>query len=183
MKRLTSGMHRSRKLRGTVMPGVGLLMLLRLMKFLLFVLISSVAFSTATVAQCKLHLRIGAKVPVKCLPDGETRYVATHPSQFRPFIERIVAGVNYTIAFDEENQHIKYIHTIDRAFRTANRLRFGSQIKITRKQITGGYGWYTFAGRTPDGWDIIVADIASLNDWKEGEKRSVTIGGFKKGDN
>lgn len=156
------------------------------MKSLLFVLICTVAFSTATVAQCKIHLRIGAKVPAKCLPseDEDTRYVATHPSQSRPFIERIVAGVKYTIAFDEETHHIKYIHTSDRAFRTANRLRIGSQIKVTRKHITGGYGgWYTFAGRTPDGWDIIVADEASLNDWKDGETRSVTIGGFKKGGN
>lgn len=156
------------------------------MKSLVFVLMCTVAFSTATVAQCKIHLRIGAKVPVKCLPSqGEdTRYVATHPSQSRPFIERIVAGVNYTIAFDEETHHIKYIHTIDRAFRAPHRLRIGSQIKVTRKQITGGYGgWYTFAGRTQDGWDIIVADIASFKDWKEGEMRLVTIGGFKKGGN
>ena len=92
--------------------------------------------------------------------------------------------MKYTIAFDEETHHIKYIHTSDSAFRTANRLRIGTQIKVTQKQITGGYGgWYTFAGRTPDGWDIIVEDIALLNDWKEGETRSVTIGGFKKGGN
>jgi opacity protein-like surface antigen len=155
------------------------------MKSLLLVSVCIAAFSTATAAQCNIKLRIGAKVPVKCLPteDDETRYVATHPSTFRPFIERVVAGVTYTIAFDEDTHQIKYIHTIDRAFRTSNGLRIGSHIRVSAKQITGGYGgWYTFAGRTPDGWDIIIAD-EPLNDWKEGETRMVTVGGFKKGGN
>src|SRR5215831_12840125 len=73
-------------------------------------------------AQCNIKLKIGARLPVKCLPteDEGDKLVATHPSQSRPFIDRVVGGVKYTIAFDEETHHIKYIHTIDRAFRTAN---------------------------------------------------------------
>jgi hypothetical protein len=160
-------------------------MLFRFNKSLLLALVCIAACSTASIAQCNIRLKIGARLPVKCLPtedEGDKR-VATHPSQFRPFIERVVGGVKYTIAFDDETHHIKYVHTIDRAFRTAKGLRIGSQIKASLKQITGGYGgWYTFAGRTPDGWDIIIADGA-LNDWKEGETRTVTVGGFKKGGN
>ncbi len=155
------------------------------MKSLLLASACLAAFSTVTVAQCNIKLRIGARVPVKCLPTGDedNKYVATHPSQFRPFIERAIASVKYTIAFDEETHHIKYIHTSDRTFRTANGLRIGSQIKVSLKQITGGDGgWYTFAGRTSDGWDIIIA-AEPLNDWKEGETRMVIIGGFKKGGN
>ena len=153
------------------------------MRALLLVLICIVALSPVAVAQSKLSLRVGAKIPTKYLPseDEDTNYVATHPSQFRPFIERTIAGVKYTIAFDEDTHRIKYIHTTDRAFRTAHGLRVGSQITVARKQITGGFGgWYTCAGRTSEGWDIIVAD---LSDWKEGATRMVVIGGFKKGGN
>jgi hypothetical protein len=160
-------------------------MFLTFMKSLLLALFCLAAFATASVAQCNLKLRIGAQVPVKCLPTGDedNKYVATHPSQFRPAIERVVGRVKYTIAFDDDTHHIKYIHTSDRAFRTANGLRIGSQIKVSLKQITGGDGgWYTFAGRTSDGWDVIIAD-QPLNDWKEGETRMVTVGGFKKGGN
>jgi hypothetical protein len=160
-------------------------MLFRFNKSLLLAMVCIAVYSAAAIAQCNIKLKIGARLPIKCLPteDEGDKHVATHPSQFRPFIERVVGGVKYTIAFDEETHHIKYIHTIDRAFRTANGLRIGSQIKVSLKQITGGDGgWYTFAGRTPDGWDIIIASGA-LDDRKEGETRTVIVGGFKKGGN
>jgi hypothetical protein len=152
-------------------------------KSLLLALVCIAACSVAAIAQCDIKLKIGAKLPVKCLPteDEGDKYVATSPSQFRPSVARVIGGVKYTIAFDEETHHIKYIHTIDRAFRTKNGLRVGAQIKVSLNQITGGYGgWYTFAGRAPDGWDIIIGS-GTLDDWKEGETRMVTVGGFKKG--
>jgi len=160
-------------------------MLFRFNKSLLLAVVCIAAYSAAAIAQCNIKLKIGARLPVKCLPteDEDEKRIATHPSQSRPFIERMVGGVKYIIAFDEETHRIKFIHTIDRAFRTANGLRPGSEIKVPLKQITGGYGgWYTFAGRAPDGWDIIIDDL-SLNDWKEGETRTVIIVGFKKGGN
>ncbi|HEX5082075.1 MAG TPA: hypothetical protein VFY40_08515 [Blastocatellia bacterium] len=160
-------------------------------KSLLLVWVCIAACSTATIAQCKITLKIGARLSVKCLPteDEDHPRIATAPAQSRPFIERVVGGVKYIVAFDEETHRIKFIHTVDRAFRTKNGLRVGYQIRVSRKQITGGCcGWYTLAGQTLDGWDIIIArknilDDEGLNDWKEGEIRTVTIGAFIKGGN
>jgi len=156
------------------------------MKVLFVSLICSVAFATTVVAQSDIKLKIGAKLPYKYLPreDKEERRIATHPSQSRPFIENTIAGVKYTIAFDEETRKIRYIHTMDRAFRTTNGLHVGSKIEVTQEQIHSFGGWYTFAGTTPDGWQIISAkDEASLGEWKEGQTKTIIIGGFSKGGN
>lgn len=155
------------------------------MKSLFLATIFGVMLSGTAVAQCKLQLKIGAKISAKCLPNKDEALdrVATAPSQSRPFIKLKIAGVQYTVAFDEETRRIKYIHTSDRTFRTVNGLQAGSQIKVTQEQLTDGFGgWYTFAGQTPDGWDVIVGTDL-LNDWKKGEVRTLTIGGFKKGGN
>jgi hypothetical protein len=152
---------------------------------LLLALVCIASCSTAAIAQCKINLKIGASLPVKCLPteDEDKPRVATAPAQSRPFIKRVVGGIKYMIAYDDETHRIKFIHTVDRAFQTKNGLRVGYQIKVSRKQITGGCcGWYTFAGSTPDGWDIIISP-ENLDDWREGETRTVAIGAFKKGGN
>ena len=141
--------------------------------------------STGTDGECKLNLKLGAKIPANCLAlEGEElKLLATHPGQLRPFIERIVRKVKYAIAYDEKTHRIKYIHTVDQAFRTANGLHVGSQIKVTREQVSGGFGgWYTFGGRTSDGWDIIIPDVDS-DDWESDEIRTVMVSGFKKGGN
>ncbi|MFN0109256.1 MAG: hypothetical protein ACKVZH_10425 [Blastocatellia bacterium] len=161
------------------------------LKSLFLVVFGITALSSTVSAQCKFDLKIGAKIPAKCLPkkSEERKYIATHPSQLRPFIEQKVDGVKYTVAFDEETRRIKYIHTVDRAFRTVNGLQVLSRIEVTKEQITGGFGgWYTFAGQTPDGWDIIVASPLlpsdeKKSDWKKDEVKTMTIAGFKKGGN
>lgn len=152
------------------------------MKLLIIVTLWIVMLSTITAAQCKLSPKLGAKIPAKCLPqedDGQPR-IAIAASDSRPFIQGIFRSVRYIVAYDEDTRRIKYIQTLDRVFRTANGLHVGSQIKVTQDQISGGCcGWYTFAGRTPDGWDIIIPNV-DANDWKAGETRTVVIAGFKK---
>jgi hypothetical protein len=155
-------------------------------KVLFLTLICAVTLATIVVAQSDLKLKIGAKLPHKYLPreDEEERRIATNTSQSRPFIEKAIAGVKYTIAYDEQTRKIRYIHTLDRAFRTKNGLHVGSNIEVTREEIHSFGGWYTFAGTTPDGWQIISAkDESSLGEWKEGETKTITIGGFSKGGN
>ena len=90
------------------------------MKILLLVLICVGSFSFPIFAQVNLHLKIGARIPIRYLPseDEEGKYIATHPSQFRPYIEKMVDGVRYIIAYDGETRKIKYIQTTDRSFRT-----------------------------------------------------------------
>ncbi|MBK8464469.1 MAG: hypothetical protein IPL32_01435 [Chloracidobacterium sp.] len=156
------------------------------MKVLFLSLICLVAFTAAVVAQSDLKLKIGAKIPYQYLPteDETAPYIATHPSQFRPFIKKTIAGVTYTVAYDEESRKIRYIHTIDRTFRTKSGLSVGSKIVVTQKQVYSFGGWYTFAGKTSDGWQIISAeDETSLGEWKQGETKTITIGGFSKGGN
>jgi hypothetical protein len=63
-------------------------------------------------------------------------------------------------------------------------LHVGSNIGVTREQVHSFGGWYTFAGTTPDGWQIIsTKDESSLGEWKVGETKTITIGGFSKGGN
>jgi len=153
------------------------------MKVLCSIVVCVIAFASIGVAQSDIKLKVGAKLPRKYVLESEGQ-MATHPSQFRPFIKKTIARVKYTIAFDQENRKILYIHTLDKAFRTANGLHVGSKIKVTRKQIRSFGGWYTFAGSTPDGWQIISAESeASLGGWKESERKTITIGGFSKGGN
>jgi hypothetical protein len=153
------------------------------MKVLVSFVVCVVALTSVGVAQSDIKLKIGAKLPRQYVLEFAGQ-IATHPSQFRPFIKETIAHVKYTIAFDEENRKIRYIHTVDRAFRTANGLHVGSEIKVTRKQLHSFGDWYTFAGTTPDGWQIISAETeASLGEWKESERKTVTIGGFSKGGN
>ena len=138
---------------------------------------------TNAVCQSKIRLKIGAQIPHRYLPgeDDERPRIAASESQSWPFIKTRIAGVEYIIGFDDENHRITLIQTIDREFRAANGLRVGSKIKITREQLNIHRLWYTFAGMTPDGWRIIVADDQkSLDNLKSGETRSVTVGGFLK---
>ena len=151
------------------------------MKVVCSFVVCLIALASVAVAQSDIKLKVGAKLPRKYVLESEGQ-MATHPSQFRPFIKKTIARVQYTIAFDEENRKIRYIHTLDRAFRTANGLHVGSKIQVSQKQLNSFGGWYTFAGTTPDGWQIISAETAaSLGEWKENERKMITIGGFSKG--
>jgi len=153
------------------------------MKLALLSLICLLSLAATTVAQSGIKLKIGATLPHRYLPreDDEHPVMASSESQVWPFIEAKVRGVKYIIGFDDGDHRIRFIHTIDRAFRTADGLHVGSKTQVTLDQLNVRHFWYTFAGTTRDGWQIIVADTEeSLSNMKAGETRTVTIGGFSK---
>ena len=99
------------------------------------VILTQCLFSFAFVPQDDIKLEVGAKLNRKYLPKKVNVYIATHPSNFRPYIRRKIAGVEYLIAYDEKSRRITYIHTSDTKFHTAGGLKVGSQISLTRDQL------------------------------------------------
>ena len=119
------------------------------MKMLIGCVLALLVF--APVQQSDIKLEIGAKLPRKYIPRKITQQIATHPSQFRPYIRKTIADVDYIIAFDEKTREIRYIHTYDKDFRTVNGLRVGSVITFTREQLDIIPSWEIRAPATPDG--------------------------------
>jgi hypothetical protein len=162
------------------------------MKIVFIVLLGIMALMPITFAQANIKLKIGTKLPRKYLPkeDEQGKQIATHPSQFRPFIEKTVGQIKYLIAYDDKTYKIKYLETRDKRFKTGNGLQVGSKIEVTRDTLTIYGGWYIFAAPTPDGWRPIVGpelpmneNEKSLREMAVGEKRTVTIWAFTKGGN
>jgi len=139
--------------------------------------------------QSDIKLEVGAKLPRKYVPRKITQQIATHPSQFRPYIHKTIADVDYLIAFDEKTREIHYIHTDDKDFRTVNGLRVGSAITFTREQLDIIPSWEIRAPATPDGWYPVVGmDLPMLGGdfvekLKDGEPATMQIGSFSKGEN
>ena len=162
------------------------------MKVLFLSLICLVVFANVAVAQSEIKLKIGAKLPREYVKESQGQ-MATHPNQFRPFIRKTIADVNYIIAFDEENRKIRWIYTMDEDFCTAKGLCVGSKIKVTRDQLKIYPTWYIYAPITSDGWLPVVGSSLldgfdensenSLSNLKNGEIRTVEISGFQKGGN
>lgn len=153
------------------------------MQRLLLFFICLITSATVAGGQTNFKLKIGAKLPRKDAAESNS-LIATHPSQTRPFIQKTICGVKYIIAFEEETRKIRFIHTLDRNFRTTMGLRVGSQLTVTRAQITIYPSWYILAPGTPDGWQpIVIGDEELLGKLKDGEGVTVTIGGFIKGGN
>jgi hypothetical protein len=153
-----------------------------------FVALALCLFSLTFVPQEKTKLEIGAKLSRKYIPKKVTEQIATHPSQFRPFIKRTIDGVEYIIAYDEKNREIKYIHTTDKNFRTASGLRVGSEIPLKREQLVVYPSWEIRAPKTSDGWyPVVGVDLPIGYDlvgaFKDDETKMVTIIGFSKGGN
>jgi hypothetical protein len=142
----------------------------------------------AAVPQSDIKLSIGAKLPRKYV-SAKIGKIATHPSQFRPYINKTIADVDYIIAFDEKTREIRYIHTADKDFRTVNGLRVGSKITITREKLEILPSWEIRAPATPDGWlPVVGLDLPMLNrdfveKLKDGEPAEMTISSFSKGGN
>jgi len=154
-----------------------------IMKVLILPLIFVFAFVFVTQAQSDIKLRIGAKLPRKYTNNSEGQIV-TAPSQSRPFIRKTIAKVDYIIAFEEKSRKIRFIQTLDKDFRTSNGLHTGSKITLNQKQLNIYQNWHIFAPTTPDGWrPIVIGNEDSLNKLKNGETKTITIGGFIKGGN
>lgn len=153
------------------------------MKVLFLPLVSIFLFVFVAEAQSDIKLKIGAKLPNKYVTESDGQ-IATHPNTFRPFIKKKIDNVQYTIAFEEKSRKIRFIHTTDKSFQTKNGLRVGSEISLSRNQLSVNPIWYIFAPTTSDGWrPIINASEESLSKLKDNETKTFIIGGFIKGGN
>lgn len=158
------------------------------MKVLFLFLACFLIFNFSVVAQSDIKLEIGAKLSRKYVSLSKS-YMLTAANQTRPFIETTIYDVEYLIAFDQKTRKIKYIHTIDDNFRTANGLTVDSKITFTREELIIFPYWEVRAPATPDGWFPVIADDASpfgidfITKLKKGEKATTEISGFSKGSN
>jgi len=119
-------------------------------------LISCILLMAAPAAEPKLRLKIGARLNARLVPKTPTNWTTSHVSQFDPCIERSVEGARYRIAYEQKTRRITFLYTQDEAFRTADGLRVGSYIEVTREQIHPYPGWYIFGPATRDGWRPVL---------------------------
>jgi hypothetical protein len=161
------------------------------MKVLFIFLACFAVLTPVASAQSDIKLEIGAKLPRRYVPRRIKELMGTGPTQARPFIRKNIGGIEYYIAFEEKTRKIKYISTSDKNFYTMNGLHFGSEIIVTRDQLTIYPQWYIFAPATPDGWIPILDPLSgeegnlrtSLSKLKGGEKTTIRIVSFiKSGD-
>jgi hypothetical protein len=134
-----------------------------------------------------VKLEINARLPRALIPAKLTQRLQVNSSQTWPYVETVVNGIKYTIAFNERTRRITYLYTSDDKFRTVNGLRIGAELTFTSAQlIIIPYGEVR-GPRTPDGWFPVVAHDSPLgggpfiNSLKDGEKTTMTISGFAKG--
>jgi len=144
---------------------------------------------SAPVSQSDVKLEIGAKLNRKFIPRKISQMIATHPNQLRPFIKQTIDGVTYVIAFDEKTREIKYIHTDDKNFRTANGLRVGADLSVAKNELVSYLGWEIRAPVTPDGWYPVVGyDMPKVGGMsgvglRDSDTATLTVVGFSKGGN
>jgi hypothetical protein len=144
-------------------------------------------FGLTAPLQAQIKLEIGAKLDRKYIPK-EVSFIATHPSQFRPFIKRKIDRVEYLIAYDEKTRRIKHIHTTDKDFHTADGLHMLSEIPLRQDQLLVYPSWEIRAPLTSDGWfPIVGGDLPMgfdlVGSFKGDETKMLTIVGFSKGGN
>jgi hypothetical protein len=113
-------------------------------------------------------------------------YIATYPNQLRPFFRYRSDGVDYVIAYDKETRQIKYIHTDDKTFKTADGYSVGDCIEIAKDQVIVYPGWIIRGPQTKDSWypefgSSITVDGKNIDISKK--SGCWTISGFYKGGN
>jgi hypothetical protein len=122
----------------------------------------------APIQQSSIKLEIGARLKKRDVPRESPNLYMTHPAQTRPYIERNIDGVDYIIAYDEKSRVIKYITTNDEDFRTANGLRVGSYIEVSKEEVIAYPGWEIRAPETSDGWYPIIGFVGGITVSSEG---------------
>ncbi len=143
----------------------------------------------APVQKSNLRLEIGAKLKRNDVPKRTSEYTMTHSAQMRPFIRKIVDGVEYIVAYDSKSREIKYIHTKDKKFRTTSGLRVGANMNAPARQRIVYPCWEIRVPMTEDGWypvlghDSRCATSSGLPRLDVSPEDSVEVIGFSKGGN
>jgi hypothetical protein len=103
-----------------------------------------------------LKLEPGSVLPVKSVPKKNRKMYMTHSAQFRPFIERDVAGIRYVIAYDEQSRVITYISTEDKLFKSADGLRVGGYVEVNNTAVEVYPGWEIRGAEDKEGWQPLI---------------------------
>jgi hypothetical protein len=133
----------------------------------------------APLQQSSIKLEIGAKLKKRDFPKTSRKLYMTHPAQMRPYIEKNIDGVDYIIAYDEKSRVIKYITTNDEDFRTANGLRVGSYIEVSKEEVIAYPGWEIRAPQTSDGWYPIIGFVDEITISIDGRDDKVNVEGLE----
>jgi len=87
---------------------------------------------------------------------AESQLCMTSSAQLDPCVQRTFDGITYTIAYREQTHRVSYVYTNDKNFRTADGLKVGDSIPVSKETVFGEPGWQSFAPSTRDGWLPIV---------------------------
>ena len=141
-------------------------------------------------------LQLGSKLKKKDIPTKSSDLYMTHPSQLRPYVKRIIDGVEYVIAYARKNREIRYVTTRDKNFKTMSGLKVGAYLETSREGIVSYPGWEIRAPITSDGWypvvgfngDVTVVkdsggQLIKCEDMEAGQKMKLRVIGFSRGGN
>ena len=139
---------------------------------------------------------IGEKLHAKNIPESASHNMCvTQAAQAYPCFDKLIDGVTYTIAFDDNNENrVTYISTSDPKFKTADGYKVGDEIEFPRSQLQVNPYFEIYGPSTRDGWRPIVGlDLGPPEPEKNGTAISLRgnigsgdpiktkIGGFSKG--
>ena len=120
------------------------------------ILIALALFTLGVSQEEEINLEIGSVLPAKYVPKESRNLYMTHSAQLRPFVERKVGGIKYTIAYVEGSREIKYISTHDKRFRTSSGLRVGGYVEVRGAEAEVYPGWEIRGPDGEDGWQPII---------------------------
>ncbi len=155
-------------------------------------------FSSFCFCQSDIKLDIGNKIEKKLLSDSTNNFILTNQSQFRPYIRINKESVEYTIAYDKDSFEIRYIHTIDKNFRTSKGLTINSKISLKKDEIIIYPCWEIRSTISDNGWypvigfdapniiskkDTLIMNPLTNNSFIASDYGTFKIIGFSKGGN
>jgi hypothetical protein len=115
----------------------------------ILLVVSAVAYSEQLPA-------VGTKFKKKWRLGNDPAVCMTQPAQLDPCVERVFDGIKYQIAYSEKTHRVSYLYTADEKFRTADGLKIGDAIPVTRDNVRALPGWQIYAPTTRDGWRPII---------------------------
>jgi len=115
----------------------------------------------------KLTLDVGSKLPAREVPKKNRHLYVTHSSQLRPFIERDIDGIKFTIAYDEKTREITYLSTYDSGFKSVQGFRVGDYVDVNGNEIVAYPGWEIRAPGGEDGWQLLIGFNSEMTVWSD----------------
>lgn len=143
---------------------------------------------------------IGSKLAAKDVPKKNKRHFMTHSAQFRPYIKKVINGVEYVIAYDKKTREVTYLYTDDADFKNSKGLKVGDYIEVKGRDVVAYPGWEVRGPEDENGWHPLIGFDSELTvqrgriDAKlklppsqyqlpDGETENVRIMAFVKGSN